>query len=141
MREIVASLDEIQKVAEYLCDRLPADTILFLRGDVAAGKTTLTQAIAKAKGVANAVTSPTFSLQHCYGETLFHYDLYRLEDEVFMQMGLYEEFERSGWHIVEWGSDRLKRFLESVGYNVTLVLISPYKDGRKYTIEDTDADT
>jgi tRNA threonylcarbamoyladenosine biosynthesis protein TsaE len=69
------------------------------------------------------------------GVNLYHYDLYRLEHEEFMQMGLFEEFEKSGWHMVEWGSDTLKAFLESVGYNVVVIEIEPCDNGRIYKIE------
>jgi len=134
-KEIRASLSELDKVVSYLEETLPANAIVFLRGDLAAGKTTLTQAIAKARGVEGEVTSPTFSLQHCYGEELCHYDLYRLEHEEFMQMGLFEEFEKPGWHMVEWGSDALKAFLEGVGYNVAIVEITPHDQRRIYRIE------
>lgn len=136
--EIIASLDELQKVVAYLEEKLPQNAIVFLRGDLAAGKTTLTQAIAKAKGIVGEVTSPTFSLQQCYestdGKSLYHYDLYRLEHEEFMQMGLFEEFEKPGWHLVEWGSDELKTFLEGVGYNLFIVEITPVQRGRIYRI-------
>jgi len=138
MKEIEASLDELSKVVDYLNETLPSNAIVFLRGDLAAGKTTLTQAIAKAKGIEGEVTSPTFSLQQCYegdnGENLYHYDLYRLEHEEFMQMGLFEEFEKSGWHMVEWGSDALKDFLESVGYNVITIDIEVQDNVRLYRI-------
>lgn len=138
-KEIEASLEELDKVVSYLDGILPSDTIVFLRGDLAAGKTTLTQAIAKAKGIEGEVTSPTFSLQQCYGakdgSSLYHYDLYRLDHEEFMQMGLFEEFEKPGWHMVEWGSDELKAFLEGVGYNVVTIEIEPISDKRKYRIE------
>jgi len=137
--EIVASLEELGKVVAYLESTLPTDAIVFLHGDLAAGKTTLTQAIAKEKGIVGEVTSPTFSLQQCYvaedGANLYHYDLYRLEHEEFMQMGLFEEFEKSGWHMVEWGSDALKAFLVSVGYNVVTVEITSNKNSRTYRID------
>jgi len=137
--EITASLGELNKVVSYLNDNLPQNAIVFLRGDLAAGKTTLTQAIAKVKGITSEVTSPTFSLQQCYlgenGYNLYHYDLYRLDHEEFMQMGLFEEFEKEGWHMVEWGSDELKAFLEGVGYNVVIVEIEPHLNKRKYTIK------
>lgn len=138
MKEIVATLDELERVFVYLQRLLGQDAIVFLRGDLAAGKTTLTQAIARYKGVESVVNSPTFSLQQCYsskdGVDLYHYDLYRLEDEVFMQMGLFEEFEKSGWHLIEWGSDGLKAFLEGVGYEVLVIEIAPFEERRKYTI-------
>jgi len=137
-KEITASLSELDKVVSYLNDVLPANVIVFLRGDLAAGKTTLTQAIAKFKGIKSEVTSPTFSLQQCYladdGTALYHYDLYRLEHEEFMQMGLFEEFEKQGWHMVEWGSDALKTFLEGVGYNVAMVEIESNDNKRRYRI-------
>jgi tRNA threonylcarbamoyladenosine biosynthesis protein TsaE len=134
-KEIVASLDNIEEVSEYLNRLLPDSVILFLVGDLASGKTTLTQAIAKSKGIINMVSSPTFSLQHCYGDNLFHYDLYRIENSHFMELGLFEEFEKGGWHIIEWGNARLKEFLLSVGYTLYTVTIIPYKEKRKYIIE------
>jgi tRNA threonylcarbamoyladenosine biosynthesis protein TsaE len=139
VKEIKASLSELDKVVEYLNAILPENAIVFLRGDLAAGKTTLTQAIAKSKGIEGEVTSPTFSLQQCYGtkdgSSLYHYDLYRLDHEEFMQLGLFEEFEKSGWHMVEWGSDELKAFLEGVGYNVAIIEIDANKDSRTYRIK------
>jgi len=135
VKEITASLSELDQVVNYLEKNLPSNSIVFLRGDLAAGKTTLTQAIAKFRGVEGEVTSPTFSLQHCYGEGLYHYDLYRLDHEAFMQLGLFEEFEKEGWHMVEWGSDELKTFLEGVGYNVATIDIESISNKRKYKIE------
>ena len=138
MKEIEASLDQLPRVVTYLQELLPSHAIVFLRGDLAAGKTTLTQAIAKAYGVEDAVTSPTFSLQQCYegegGQSIYHYDLYRLDHEQFMEMGLFEEFEKAGWHLVEWGSDALKAFLEGVGYNVVTIDIEATENGRRYRI-------
>lgn len=135
MREIRASLDELDLVVEYLNSILPSDMIIFLRGDLASGKTTLTGAIARDKGVEGEITSPTFSLQHCYKEGLYHYDLYRLDYDEFMDLGLFEEFEKRGWHIVEWGSDRLKEFLEGVGYSVATIDITSSQNSRVYRIE------
>ena len=133
--EIVASLNELDKVVSYLNELLPSNAIVFLRGDLAAGKTTLTQAIAKEKGIDAEVTSPTFSLQQCYMEDLYHYDLYRLDNEAFMNLGLFEEFEKDGWHMIEWGSDALKAFLEGVGYNVHIVEIKNHNNKRIYRID------
>lgn len=136
MHEIVASLDEVEKVASYLIDTLDNNAIIFLRGDLAAGKTTLTTQIVKQKGIESTATSPTFSLQNCYSDELFHYDLYRISHDEFMNLGLFEEFEKSGWHLVEWGSDELKTFLEAVGYNVVIVNIEPIDNSRVYRIEN-----
>jgi tRNA threonylcarbamoyladenosine biosynthesis protein TsaE len=135
MKEIIASEDELQNVVNHLNEVVPKDAIVFLTGNLAAGKTTLTQAIAKQRGVEGEVTSPTFSLQQCYSEDLYHYDLYRIENAEFMELGLFEEFDKEGWHMVEWGDDTLKHFLIEAGYDVVTVTITPFEDKRKYIIE------
>ena len=137
--KITASLDELDKVDSYLEETVPSNAILFLRGDLAAGKTTLTQAIAKVRGVEGEVTSPTFSLQHCYGDGLYHYDLYRLTHEEFMALGLFEAFEEEGWHLVEWGSKELETFLLSTGYTLIAIEITPFEEKRNYTIKALNA--
>ena len=135
MKEIIASLDEIDSIVTYLNELLSSSAIVFLTGNLASGKTTLTKAIAKAKGIESEVTSPTFSLQQCYDENLFHYDLYRIENEEFMELGLFEEFDKEGWHMVEWGDESLKSFLLSAGYDVFTVTIEPFEEKRIYRIE------
>jgi len=135
MKEIIVDLDELNVVVEYLNNTIPPSAIIFLTGNLAAGKTTLTKSVAKAKGLEGEVTSPTFSLQQCYDENLFHYDLYRIENHEFMELGLFEEFDKEGWHMVEWGDDALKTFLLNAGYEVFTVTIEPFEAKRKYTIE------
>ncbi len=133
---ITASLDELDKVTDYLKDTLPPHAIVFLRGDLASGKTTLTQAVAKSRGIESDVTSPTFSLQHVYSDTLFHYDLYRIGMEEFVSLGLFEEFERKGWHMVEWGSEELEVLLRQVGFALYEVAIEPQNGKRVYKIRE-----
>ncbi|HIP50761.1 MAG TPA: tRNA (adenosine(37)-N6)-threonylcarbamoyltransferase complex ATPase subunit type 1 TsaE [Campylobacterales bacterium] len=135
MKEIIASLDELDEVVNYLNEIVPSSGIVFLVGNLAAGKTTLTKSIANAKGIEGEITSPTFSLQQCYEKNLFHYDLYRIGNQEFMELGLFEEFDKEGWHMVEWGDDALKSFLLSAGYDVFTVNITPFEDRRKYNIE------
>ena len=135
MKEIIASEDELNIIVKYLNREVPSSAIIFLVGNLAAGKTTLTKAIAKDKGIEGEVTSPTFSLQQCYDENLFHYDLYRIENDEFMELGLFEEFDKEGWHIVEWGDESLKSFLLGAGYDVFTVTIEPFEDKRIYRIE------
>ena len=130
-----ANIDELDIVADYLNRTLPKDAIIFLVGDLASGKTTLTKAIAKSKGVNSEVTSPTFSLQHIYSSDFFHYDLYRIDYIEFMQLGIFEEFNKSGWHLIEWGDNRLKSFLKNAGYNIFTIAITPHENSREYIIE------
>lgn len=87
-----------------------AGDIILLSGDLGAGKTTLTQAIARGLGIEERVTSPTFSLLHEYDEgrvPLYHFDLYRLteEDIAAQDFPAYWE-EGDGLAVLEW-SERL----------------------------------
>lgn len=136
-KTIEASLQELDSVASYLLGLLPKDAIIFLDGDLAAGKTTLMRHIAQKIDPSFEVTSPTFSLQNRYSEHLFHYDLYRTQFDDIAALGLLEEFEKSGWHFVEWGDRRLKEFLEGLGYNIWIINIKPLSDTKRlYTIEE-----
>ena len=135
MKEIIANLDELNSVVDYLNEIVPSSAIIFLTGNLASGKTTLTKSIAKSRGIKGEVTSPTFSLQQCYEGNLFHYDLYRIENEEFMELGLFEEFDKEGWHLLEWGDEALKTFLLNAGYEVFTVTITPFETRRKYIIE------
>jgi tRNA threonylcarbamoyladenosine biosynthesis protein TsaE len=135
MKEIIADLNELDEVVNHLNNIVPTSAIIFLTGNLAAGKTTLTKSIAKAKGIESEITSPTFSLQQCYDKNLFHYDLYRIENQEFMELGLFEEFDKEGWHMVEWGDNTLKQFLLNAGYDVFTVTITAFEEKRKYNIE------
>ena len=135
IKEFTASLDELDRVVSFLEEEVPANAIIFLTGDLASGKTTLTSAIAKSRGIASGVTSPTFSLQQCYSDTLFHYDLYRISNETFFELGLHEEFDKEGWHMVEWADEPLKEFLANAGYNTVSILITAVGESRNYAIE------
>ncbi len=137
--EIEASLSELANVAEAMLRLIPQNAVIALRGDLAAGKTTLVQEIARAKGVDLAVTSPTFSLQHSYGQGIYHYDLYRIDFDELFRLGMIEEFEKAGWHLVEWMDRGLESFLASAGYHLYQVTITPKGDRRIYRIGSIDA--
>ena len=135
MKEIITAEEELEIVVNYINKIVPTNAVVFLTGNLAAGKTTLTAKIAKSRGIEGEVTSPTFSLQQCYDENLYHYDLYRIKNSEFMELGLFEEFEKDGWHLVEWGDNELKNFLLTAGYELFTVTITPYESKRKYIIE------
>ena len=131
INEITASLSELDKVVHYLEKNLPSNAIVFLRGDLAAGKTTLTQAIAKSKGIESEVTSPTFSLQQCYGERLYHYDIYNQGLDHFLALGMLEELEKSGYHLIEWGDASLAELLKSAQIPTIIVTITKSDEKRR----------
>lgn len=88
--------------------KLKAPAVLELLGDVGAGKTTLVRGIAKGLGIAEEVTSPSFTISKEYqGKKyrLVHYDFYRLGDPGIMSEDLAEAIsDGSTITIIEWGS-------------------------------------
>jgi tRNA threonylcarbamoyladenosine biosynthesis protein TsaE len=98
--------EELKAWGEELGRALPRPVFVALRGDLAAGKSTLARAIAHGAGVSGDVLSPTFNLMLRYsspaGEVV-HLDLYRLEDpEEVWELG-WEELGRDGEIVmVEW---------------------------------------
>lgn len=87
--------------------------MLTLHGDLGAGKTTLTQGIAKGLGIESQITSPTFIIQRTYEipqndqgiERFYHVDLYRLEnaDDEARELGITSEWGRKETvFAIEW---------------------------------------
>ena len=127
-------LEQIDVLAKYLKDILNEDCIVILRGDLASGKTTLVKNYVLALGLADLVTSPTFSLQAIYSDNIFHYDVYNKTLGEFISLGMLEEFERQGVHFVEWGDEKLEEILNDYGYRVILIEIEKKENKRLYKI-------
>ena len=128
-----ATLEELPLVAQDILNILPSSGVIFLNGNLAAGKTTLVSQIVKELNVGFA-TSPTFSLQQNYGEKLYHYDFYRVDFSEISSLGLIDEFEKEALHFVEWGSDELKDLIANAGFETYNIDISPIDGKREYKV-------
>jgi len=88
--------------------------VIYLRGDLGAGKTTLVRGALRGLGYDGAVVSPTYTLVECYelsSATLCHLDLYRLGDpEELAFIGARELFDGVASCWIEW-PDRARGFL------------------------------
>ena len=94
MKKIIStSIEQTQEIAENLAKDFSGGVIA-LSGDLGSGKTTFTQGFAKGLGIKDKIISPTFVLirQHQItnkSATLFHIDLYRLEEVINLkELGL-----------------------------------------------------
>lgn len=99
----VHSLKETECLAEKLGALLAPPDVITLEGDLGAGKTAFTQALAKALGVTRTVSSPTFTIVKQYeGKFPFnHLDVYRLADSD-EDLGWDELFYGDAISVVEW---------------------------------------
>jgi len=99
-----AGEEETRDVGESLGKLLRQGDIVLLSGDLGTGKTCLTQGIGRGLACGSPVNSPSFVLMNEYAgrETLFHVDLYRIEDvEELDDLGLWDYAER-GVLVIEW---------------------------------------
>lgn len=104
---LLQDLQETASFAHRLATLAVEGDVICLNGDLGAGKTALTQEIARGLGVPDTcyVTSPTFSiLQEYPGRIpLYHMDFYRLSDETEVaDLGFEEYFYMSGLTVIEW---------------------------------------
>ena len=79
--------------------------IIAMQGTLAAGKTTITKGIARALGIKEEITSPTFCLISEYeGKIpLYHMDVYRLEGgDDFINLGVEDLIYGNGVSLIEW---------------------------------------
>lgn len=103
-REIVVnSVEETERIATKLAALLAPPDVLTLEGDLGAGKTTFTKALAKGLGITRMVNSPTFTIIKQYegNYPLNHLDVYRLagSDE---DLGWDELFYGDAISVIEW---------------------------------------
>ncbi len=95
----------MQKWGQALADTAKPHDLLLLKGDLGAGKTTMTQGLGRALGIKRPVKSPTFTIVREYREgkmPLFHMDFYRLEGDDLASIDLNEYLAEDGIVVIEW---------------------------------------
>lgn len=122
---------------ERLAGLLPQTAVVFLEGELGAGKTTLVRGILRGLGWRGNVKSPTYTIVEPYefdGVSLYHFDLYRLADpEELEYLGL-REMLGHGMLFFEW-PERGEGFLPQPD---CVIRIAHQQQGRAVTIEAAD---
>ena len=110
-----ASTEQTRALGERIGALLEPGDVLVLTGDLGAGKNQLTKGIARAMGIADEVTSPTFALEAVHEGArmpLYHFDLYRLRDaDELGDAGLWDALGGDGPCVIEWG----EQFADEIG--------------------------
>ncbi len=123
--------EETLALGELIGKSVPGGAVIVYRGDLGAGKTTMSKGIAKGLGITEEVTSPTYTIVSEYKGrlTLYHIDAYRLSGEAdFFEIGGLEMLEEPGsLCLIEWG----ERLPEIVNERTAIIEIQFEKDDNR----------
>ncbi len=111
-------------------------SVVALHGDLGAGKTCFVQGFARALGIHDPVTSPTFTLINVYEgpRPLYHVDLYRLNgSNEALGLGMEDFMEGEGVTLIEW-AERAADLLPARTIHVYITL-PPGRDVRRITVQ------
>lgn len=114
---------ETEELGRKIADALKGGEVIAMTGDLGAGKTTMTKALAKGLGIEEYVTSPTFTIVNEYEGRLklFHFDIYRIADiEEMYDLGFEEYIYGDGVSIIEW-SNLIKEILPEDTINIEIL--------------------
>ena len=111
----IESLEELNGVADYLCELAKTNSHFCFDAQMGAGKTTLINLVCKKLGVKEHTSSPTYSIINEYLDenknSIFHFDLYRINDELeLLDIGIVEILDSNEVCFIEW-PEKTKNFL------------------------------
>lgn len=129
------SAEQTIKLGEKIGSFLHPGDVIALQGTLAAGKTTITKGIARALGITEDITSPTFTLISVYEGRLplYHMDVYRLEGSAdFLDLGAEEMLYGSGICVIEWS----EKIMNELPNSAVIIKLFAENEKRTVTIEN-----
>ena len=133
------SYDDTQVIAKEIADTLKGGEFIAMYGDLGAGKTAFVQGLAKALGITNHVTSPTFTIVNEYEGRLplYHFDVYRIADpDEMYEIGYDDYIDSDGVCVVEW-AELIEDLFPDKYYKLTILKDEDKGfDYRKIILED-----
>ena len=124
LKYISKSIEDTLTLAENIESEKFNNMVICLDGELGCGKTVFVKGFAKALGIEDNITSPTFNIIKEYYNAempLFHMDVYRL-DEVEEDIGIRDYFVKDGVTIIEW-SEMIKDILPEERLEITFKII------------------
>ena len=136
---ITKSVAETEEIAEELAKKLDTGGILrafiALRGEMGVGKTAFVRGFARHFGI-TGVKSPTYTVvnEYCGSRCIYHFDMYRLEDEDDLwSIGFEDYVKRDGYVISEW-TEKIESVVPGDALSVTIARVPECEEHRRITI-------
>ena len=126
-RKILSNENDLILFAKEFSKKLKRGDIVFLHGNLGAGKTTFTKGIAQGLSINETITSPTFSIIKEYDNRLCHVDAYRLKNE---EVGL-DYYLDNYIIVIEWPEN----LIDDITPNYE-IMIDYHLQGRKIEVKE-----
>ena len=132
-------LSDLNSAAKELL-KATQQRIWLMKGEMGAGKTTLTKSLCEALGAEGTMSSPTFSIVNEYQtkskEVIYHFDFYRLKSETeAMDIGVEEYLDSGHYCFLEW-PDRISNLIPKEHFEVSIKTHTPTTRTIEYLAHD-----
>lgn len=139
MEYVSNSCSDTEKIAYDFSQKLKSGDVVCMYGEMGVGKTAFVRGLARGLDIIEPITSPTFTIVNEYSGrlTLYHFDVYRIDDpDEMYEIGYDEYIDGDGVSVIEW-PQLIDDILPHKRYNVAISKNYDMGDDfRKITIEE-----